>query len=191
MNRRALLLLWGALAVLAHVIPQALPTPSARADLPAQSPNTLDYEIHARLDAKTHVVEATGILTWENQSPVTVTEMRLHLYLNAFKNERSTFMRESRGSHRGNKFDKRQPGHIDLLSFKRADGPELVEQGKLKFVHEDDGNVDDQTVVKIPLKTPVAPGKSATFSLAWKSKMPRVFARTGFGGDGAFFMIAQ
>ena len=136
-------------------------------------------------------MDATGTLRWENQSPVAVTEMRLHLYLNAFKNERSTFMRESRGSHRGNKFDKRQPGHIDLLSFKRTDGPELVETGKLEFVHEDDGNVDDQTVVRIALKTPIEPGKSATFHVAWKSKMPRVFARTGFGGNGAFFMIAQ
>lgn len=195
MNRRGLLLLWGLIALLAHLIPALLPgvvsTPPARADLPEKSAETLDYEIHANLDAKTREIMARGTLTWRNQSPEPVTEMRLHLYLNAFKNERSTFMRESLGSHRGHRFDKRAPGKIDLLSFKRKDGENLIDPAKLEFVTDDDGNTDDQTVVRIALKEPVPAEGEATFEIEWKSTMPKVFARTGFGGSGAFFMVAQ
>ncbi|MDF1700262.1 MAG: M1 family metallopeptidase, partial [Planctomycetota bacterium] len=52
-------------------------------------------------------------------------------------------------------------------------------------------NTDDQTVIRIPLKEPIPPGEEATFQLEWTSKMPKVFARTGQGGNGAFFMVAQ
>ena len=194
MNRWGLLGLWVLLALTAHVLPGWIaPTalPEAGADLPEKSDETLDYEIHARLDAKTRKISASGVLTWRNQSPEPVTEMRLHLYLNAFKNERSTFMRESNGSHRGHRFDKRAPGSIDLLSFRRGDGEELIDPAALEFVTEDDGNTDDQTVVRIPLKEPIPANGEATFNLKWESTMPKVFARTGYAGDGAFFMVAQ
>ena len=194
MNRRGLLLLWGALALLAHMLPaHVVPAdlPAAGADLPEESDRTLDYEIHATLDAKTRKIAGSGTLTWRNRSPEPVTEMRLHLYLNAFKNERSTFMRESNGSHRGHSFDKRAPGSIDLLSFKRKDGEELIDPAKLDFVTQDDGNTDDQTVLRIPLQAPVPPEGEATFELKWQSAMPKVFARTGYAGNGAFFMVAQ
>ncbi|MDJ0522633.1 MAG: M1 family metallopeptidase [Planctomycetota bacterium] len=191
MRRRTLLLLWGLLALAAHVVPTLLPAPPAAADFPETSPDIVAYEIDARLNAKTYLIDAKGKLRWRNTSPVEVPEIRLHLYLNAFKNERSTFMRESSGSHRGHKFDPTQPGSIDLTSFKRVDGPELIDPEKLDFVHEDDGNTDDETVVRIRLQTAIPPGGEATFEMAWQSRMPRVFARTGQGGNGAFFMVAQ
>ncbi len=191
MRRRGLLLLWGALALAAHFVPQLLPAPPAQADFPSKSDETLRFEIEANLDARTYLIDGKGTLTWKNESPVEVKEMRLHLYLNAFKDERSTFMRESSGKHRGHTFDTSAPGWIKLGSFQRKGGAELINPEKLDFVHEDDGNVDDQTVVRIPLSTPIPAGGSATFELAWQSRMPKVFARTGFGGNGAFFMVAQ
>lgn len=191
MRRRTLLLLWGLLALLANLLPAYLPAPPAAADFPEASPEILAYAIDASLDPKSYRIDAKGTLRWKNTSPVEVREMRLHLYLNAFKNERSTFMRESQGSHRGHKFDPTKPGWIKLLSFKRPDGSELVDPDKLEFVHEDDGNTDDETVVRIPLQTSIPAGGEAVFELTWQSRMPRVFARTGQGGNGAFFMVAQ
>ena len=193
MRRRTLLWIWAGLAVVGALAPRFLPTPPAAAEFPAESDNTLHYEIDAALDAKTHEIAATGVLRWRNDSPVEVPEVRLHLYLNAFKNERSTFMRESGGSHRGHKFDKSSPGWVDLHSFKPKGGENLLpdDPAAYEYIHEDDGNTDDQTVIRIPLKTPIPPGEEATFELAWTSKMPKVFARTGQGGNGAFFMVAQ
>jgi hypothetical protein len=119
--------------------------------------------------------------------------MRLHLYLNAFKDELSSFMRESSGSHRGHTFDKAAPGWIKLTSFKRKEGKELLpaDEKDFEFVHEDDGNTDDQTVIRIPLTQAIPAGAEVEFELTWTCKMPRVFARTGQGGNGAFFMVAQ
>lgn len=188
MSRRGLLLLWGLLVLVAHLAPRLLP---ARADLPEESARTVGYEIDAHLDAKTYEVSASGTLRWTNQSPVPVTEMHLHLYLNAFKNDLSTFMRESKGAHRGHQVDKRERGWIDLLSFKRRGGKELIDPKNLQFWHGDDDNADDQTVVVVPLDQSIPAGGTGVFEMKWKSKMPRVFARTGQGGNGAFFMVAQ
>jgi hypothetical protein len=191
MRSRALLGVWAALAAGAWLLPSLLPAPVARADFPKHAPGILAYQMHAQLDADTHDVRAGGTLRWRNTSPVPVTDMRLHLYLNAFRDERSTFMRETHGRHRGHPFDPAQAGWIDLLSFKPHGGEELVDPKHLEYLHEDDGNPDDRTVVRIPLPQPIAPGATATFDLVWRSHMPRVFARTGEAGHGAFFMVAQ
>lgn len=193
MRRRTLLFLWAALVAVGLVAPRLLPTPPAAAEFPDESANTLQYRIEARLDAKTHEIKAKGVLRWRNDSPVEVPEMRMHLYLNAFKNELSTFMRESGGSHRGHKFDKTSPGWVQLHSFAPEGGENLLpaDPADYEYVHEDDGNTDDQTVIRIPLKAPIPPGKEGVFELEWTSKMPKVFARTGQGGNGAFFMVAQ
>ena len=194
MRRRTLLWIWAVLAATGLLAPRLLPTPPAAAEFPDESANTLQYRIEARLDAKTHEVKAKGVLRWRNDSPVEVPEMRLHLYLNAFRDELSTFMRESGGAHRGHKFDKTSPGGIELHSFKReGPGKNLLPEDPddYEYVHEDDGNVHDRTVIRIPLEEPIPPGKEGIFELEWTSKMPKVFARTGQGGNGAFFMVAQ
>lgn len=193
MRRRTLLWIWTALVVVAFVAPRWLPAPPASADFPTESDNTIHYEIEATLDAKTHEIQARGTLRWKNDSPVEVPEMRLHLYLNAFKDERSTFMRESGGAHRGHKFDRRAPGWIRLASFAPKGGENLLpdDPADYEYIHEDDGNTDDQTVIRIPLTTPIPAGEEGVFEVTWTSKMPKVFARTGQGGDGAFFMVAQ
>ncbi|MDA1194434.1 MAG: M1 family metallopeptidase [Planctomycetota bacterium] len=193
MTRTRLLVLWAALVLAAFTLPHVLPAPPAAADFPKASDNRLHYAIDARLDAQSHEITATGVLRWRNESPVEVTEIRLHLYLNAFKNERSTFMRESGGSHRGNTFFEDAPGWIRLTSFKRKGGPELLpaDEKDLEFIHEDDGNTDDQTVLRVELDAPLAAQAEAEFEIAWTSRMPRVFARTGQAGNGAFFMVAQ
>ncbi|MGZ5429600.1 MAG: M1 family metallopeptidase, partial [Thermoanaerobaculia bacterium] len=41
----------------------------------------------------------------------------------------------------------------------------------------------------VPLPRPVAPGETATLAIAWKAKVPRVYARAGYVRD--FFMFGQ
>ncbi len=197
-RHRLLLALWALLALGAHLISGWMPSRTVEADpfgrVPAESKDTLSWKIQATLLPMTQQVKATGTLTWRNDSPVAVPDVWLHLYLNAFKNRRTTFMKESGASHRGNDFDERYPGSIELESFRhlRAQGPVELIAGK-EFERPDDGNPDDETVVRIPLGEggAIAPGETATFELTWTSRLPRVFARTGFGGPSAFFMVAQ
>jgi hypothetical protein len=66
----------------------------------------VDYRIKARLSTEEKIVYGEETLTWLNTGDVPATELQFHLYLNAFKNNRSTFMKESGGSHRGFAVDK-------------------------------------------------------------------------------------
>jgi hypothetical protein len=185
---RSLVALWVVLALLAWTLPGLLP--SAQAEPPASAgagAHTLAYEIHASLDPVTHTVRGRGTLRWRNRTQVPVPDFHLHLYLNAFRDEHSTFLKESLGAHRGAEFDSAHPGSIEVSSFRTAAGQELA--GKGTFNACDDANPDDRTVWSVALPEPIAPGAEAVFQLEWTSVLPKAFARTGFGG--AYHMVAQ
>src|SRR4051812_9212552 len=61
----------------------------------------VDYTLHASLDPSAHTVRGEGTIVWRNTSRSAVRELYLHLYLNAFKNDRSVFLRAPVGSGRG------------------------------------------------------------------------------------------
>ena len=63
---------------------------------PTLSDRVADYDIRAVLDPVKHVVTASEKLTWRNRSAVPIRSVYLHLYLNAFESEGSTFMTERR-----------------------------------------------------------------------------------------------
>ncbi|MBL7995312.1 M1 family metallopeptidase [bacterium] len=156
------------------------------------SPRIANYAMKARLFPETKIVEASYVLNWWNASNDTIRELQFHLYLNAFKNEKSTFIRESGGRHRSGeiKLEKENWGFIDVLSMKVLDGEEL--KSKIEFIHPDDDNADDQTVIRIVLSKPILPSQSIQISCEFRSKLPRVYARTGFSDDqDDFFLVGQ
>lgn len=146
----------------------------------------VDYQIEARLFPEKKMVEGKEILTWFNDSEKAVSELQFHLYLNAFKNNRSTFMKESGGAHRGFQLGEKW-GYIDVQRIKMKDGPDLIEA--VEYIHPDDDNEHDQTVMRVSLPSPVPPQSSITLYIEFDSKLPRVFSRSGYYKD--FFMVAQ
>ena len=62
------------------------------------SDRVVHYEISAELDPATHRVTGRQSLRWRNRSQVPISTVYLHLYLNAFANADSTYMREARMS---------------------------------------------------------------------------------------------
>jgi hypothetical protein len=160
---------------------------TAAAALPEVSEQVVRYEIDAWLDHPNRSVQGRERLTWRNTSEDLILELQLHLYMNAFKNERTTFMKESRGSHRGHKFRDGEWGYIDLLSLKLADGTDLL--GAATFIQPDDGNEDDETVLRVLLPEPVEPGEEVSLEAVFSTRLPRVFARTGFAHD--FYLVGQ
>ena len=153
----------------------------------ALSGSLVSYRITADLDPGLKTIAGKEILTWRNDSAGPVGELRFHLYLNAFQNQKSTFMRESGGQLRGDKASKGDWGYIDIKRLQISGGPTLT--SAFRFIHPDDDNADDQTVIAVPLPQPVPPGKSITLEIDFFDKLPKVFARTGFSGD--FFMVGQ
>ena len=145
----------------------------------------VDYDIKVSLDPETKLVEGSEVLKWTNPSDVPVGELRFHLYWNAFRNDRSTFFKESGGQLRGDRADtKKGWGYTDVTSL-TWDGAELIKGAR--FDSPDDGNPDDRTVLVVPLPRPVAPGETAALAIAWKAKVPRVYARAGYVRDFFFF----
>ncbi|NDD63806.1 MAG: M1 family peptidase [Acidobacteria bacterium] len=149
------------------------------------------YRIGAQLkldDAKRPVeIEGQELLTWRNDSTTEVAELQFHLYLNAFRNEKSTFFRESGGRLRGDRFANGEWGWIDIDEMRTAEGEDLTP--RIEYIHPDDDNVDDRTVIRVPLTTPVKPGEKISLDIRFNARLPRVFARTGYWGG--FAMVGQ
>jgi len=76
----------------------------------AMSDHVVLYNINASLDPAAHTVTGKEMLTWRNTSTDPIRELQFHLYLNAFQNEKSTFMRESGGHLRGDTASKNSWG---------------------------------------------------------------------------------
>ncbi len=157
-----------------------------------QAPDTIaSYKIDARLalDEQQHPTKLTGSeqLTWRNASPDTITELQFHLYLNAFKNRQSTFFKESKGQLRGIKFADGEWGNIEITALKIVNGADLTSQ--IKFIHPDDENAEDQTVVSVPLGKPLKPNQTIVLDIQFAARLSRVYARTGYWGN--FALVAQ
>ena len=155
------------------------------------SPRNANYDMDVKLDTEKKTIDGQMKLTWQNISQDTITELQFHLYLNAFKNTKTTFMKESGGRFRGDEAgsDEVSWGYIDIKDLKIKDGENLT--GKIEFIQPDDGNKDDQTVIRVPLSDSIGimPGQTITILCKFESKLPKIFARTGFVGN--YFFAGQ
>jgi len=177
---------------------------AAYAESASVSPRNASYRIEATLDHVARTIDGREVLSWRNLQQRPTAELRFHLYWNAWRNDRSTWLLESRlGARRRRRAldDVRDGdwGWIDVRSVRllagggedadRADPPEADLTDKLRFESPDDGNPDDRTVLVVALPREVAPGETVQLELTWKAKIPRTFARTGVRGD--FFFVAH
>jgi len=146
-------------------------------------PPVVTYTIEVSLDPATHQLDGSERLTWRNPSADPVQELRFHTYLNAFKNNRSTFLRESGGRLRGDEVGTKPGdwGWIDVLSIRTRDGDEL--RPGAAYIRPDDNDASDETVLSVPLHSPVPPNGEITLDIKFKARLPRIFARTGFVRD--------
>jgi peptidase M1-like protein len=155
--------------------------------LPEHAARVVTYSIDVSLDAATHRLTGSEQVTWRNPSNDQIGELRLHLYLNAFRNSRSTFMRESGGQLRSLDMPENGWGWIDLTTLALADGTDLLKSAR--FDAPDDGNADDRTVIRVPLPSAVAPGGEVHFTAGFTAQLPRVFARSGYARD--YHLVGQ
>jgi len=154
------------------------------------SPRIANYDIRVSLDPEEKLLDGDMVLTWKNASPDTIYELQFHMYLNAFKNTESTFWKDSGGQLRGasvNTSDPKVWGWVDISKMEILDGPDLT--ANMRFIHPDDDNDKDQSVMAVALNEPVYPGETLKLHIRFQSKLPRIFARTGYSGD--FYLVAQ
>jgi hypothetical protein len=162
-------------------LPKPDASPALRGGGAPRSPRIASYTIDARLDPRAHQITATQTLHWINTGERAVDVLPFHLYLNAFKNESSLFMRTSRGEMRGAKASDSAWGWIHVESI-QIGGVELA--GKLRPV-----GLPDETVAELPLTEPVPPGGKVDVHFRFTAQLPEVFARSGYKGE--FHLVGQ
>src|ERR1700690_2658597 len=135
------------------------------------STRVVAYQIDAKLDAAKRVIAATETLTYKNLTGQPQQTFPFHLYLNAFQPQ-STFMTEvrlagTRGNGPDSEWDPKHFGSITVDRLEVEGAGDLT--NKMEFIHPDDKNSDDHTVVQITLPKPTPPGASVQFPLAFQS----------------------
>jgi hypothetical protein len=158
------------------------------------SPRNANYDMDVRLDAEEHLVHGTQVLEWRNPTQRATSELHYHLYYNAWRNDRSSFLRRRHGRSDREVGDVRDDewAYCDVHTVELVDesGSVLADLGSTReFIAPDDDNADDRTVMRVELPDLVDPGETVRVKLTWTSKVPRTFARTGVRGD--YFFLAQ
>jgi len=160
--------------------------------LPAEeSMSSVRYEIWVRLDDQNKMLHGKENITWLNNTRDDVQDMWFHLYYNAFKNEKSTTIQESKEEWFGAfsiKIKEGRWGWVDVTSIKLTDGQDL--KPTMEFITQDKPvHPDDQTVMRVRFPEPVKPGEAVHLQLEFESKIPRSVHRSSYYQNSYF--IAQ
>jgi hypothetical protein len=186
------------LAALLGTLLAALPAGSAGAAGAAGTAETLpetlvgagpetvaSYTLRAQLDPDLHRIDGRETLRWRNPSRVPARELCFHLYLNAFRNAESTWLRHE-GAAAIAELAPDGWGWIEVTAL-RSGGEDLIRG--LEPWAPDDGNAEDRTVARVTLPREVAPGEEVVVEVEFTAQLPRAVARTGYRGD--FHLGAQ
>ena len=135
------------------------------------------------------MISGSTSLSWRNPSNQPVDELQFHLYYNAFKNSQSTFLKESNGFGLLSRSMEDECGWswIEITTMMDEEGNDLTSW--FAFIHPDDDNDEDETVLQVNLINPILPGEVATYHFEWNAKIPKTAPRTGYNKD--YFYFAQ
>jgi len=153
------------------------------APLDAAKPVT-SYRLDARLDAQHHSVHARETIFFRNVSQRPLDELWFHLYLNAFENERTLYLRDA-GGRSGKRLG--APGHLRVLWLKSARYG-AVDLWKASAPHSPH-DARDRTDIRVPLPDALPPGETIELELEFEAQLPQIVERTGY--EGSFHLVAQ
>ena len=158
--------------------------------LPDSSERIVHYTIQATLDTATNIIHGSEVLTWRNTTGKPQTSFPFHLYHNAFKNNRTTFAKESGWHFWREGWDSAHAGYIDIRRVVwLAPLNEVDLTDSFRYLEPDDGNPDDQTVCEISTPNSIQPGRVLRLRIEFETKQPFPIARTGAIRD--YHFVAQ
>ncbi len=153
----------------------ALEVPDASANKPVyDGANRPKYDIKLKFDEAGHSAEASQTVVYTNTAADSMAELYMHIYPNHFSKQEyvdMSFM--GMPSYYDDVFD---PGNIEVKEVDAAGKPVKFEvQG------------EDETLLKIPLETPLGRGSSVELSLEYSLKVPHRIGRYAWGDVGTSF----
>ena len=103
-------------------------TASAWPALADSAPKVASYSIDAKLDSQLHRIAGRETIHFVNRSSAVLKELWFHLYLNAFKNDKSLFLRSPFGAGRSG--DKaHEYGYVDVRKMRWVEAEQRDEEG--------------------------------------------------------------
>ena len=145
--------------------------------------NRADYDINASLDTATKTLTGQLTLRYTNNSPDTLRYIWLQTEQNAFKaNSLNSYIFPADSRFGAKNFAGGDViEHLDQLLA----GPARTPARRVKLQSR-----DNETVTRIDLAEPLAPGKTATLDIAWHFLIPEHGADR-MGREGPLFELAQ
>lgn len=131
-----------------------------------------DYDIQVRLDNDTRTLAGSETIAWTNVDGPPVNELKLHLYMNAFRSPDTRFFEQ------GYEWREEDAGWIDITDIGLATGANLM--GSMSI---------DETVMTVRLPAPVNAGETLRLDIDFTVRLPRAVARTGYAGS--YYFVAQ
>ncbi len=137
----------------------------------------VDTRMDVRLNDRTHFLDAYEELIYTNNSPDTLRSIYMHLWPNAYKNDRTPFARQLDLNGNTSFYYSRPKdrGYIDSLQF-TIDGQSV----------EHYSTEDLPDIARIDLLKPLLPGQKITIATPFRVKIPVVFSRMGHTGQAYF-----
>jgi hypothetical protein len=134
----------------------------------------VDYDINVSLDDKNHRLYGNISMIYHNQSPDTLRFIYIHLWPNAYKNNRTAFAAQfTENGDRSFHFAKKEErGFIDSLFFS-VDGENAVWKPYA-------GQAD---IAKLELPKPLLPGASIKIASPFRVQIPKSVSRLGHVGE--------
>src|SRR6478735_8908176 len=156
---------------------------------PALGPSALEvasYTIEAKLDAERHYITAHETIRFVNRSSVALNELWFHLYLHSSKNHKTLFLRSPLGSRAsGDKAKAHSYVDVKELTIVGGDAQDLWANRD----RHSPNDPEDETDIRVPLPSPLEPGKTLELALEFEDQLPELVERTGF--VGSFHFVGQ
>jgi len=144
--------------------------PNAYCQTPAYWQQQVNYKIDVTLNDVDHTLDGFVKMDYHNNSPDTLYFIWMHLWPNAFKNDRTAFtdqtLENGSTAFYFSNADKR--GYINRLDFK-VNGE----------VAKTADHPQHQEIIKVLLPKPIAPGSAAKIETPFHVKLPYNFSRGG------------
>lgn len=130
----------------------------------------VDADIQVALNDRDHSLNGAIKMNYFNHSPDTLRFIWIHLWPNAYKNDRTAFSDQLLENGRTDFYfsNEEQRGYINRLNFKVDD----------RMANTQD-HPQHQDIVKLLLPQPLAPGQNIKIETPFHVKLPEYFSRSG------------
>lgn len=139
----------------------------------------VDTRIEVSLNDTAHTLTGMEEITYQNNSPDTLSFIYFHLWPNAYKNDRTAYVKQAVENHDTKFYFAKHSdrGYIDSLHFTVDDRDATV------------AYTSDIDIIKLLLPQPLPPGASVKINTPFFVKIPYTFSRLGHVGKS--YQISQ